>query len=204
MKLILVSNPGYLSGEAELINSLFKAGLQYLHLRKPEFSKSQYENLLTEIEPTFRSRIAVHQHHAYGKEMGIKRLHFPENERKTKSAFEINQLVDQGYILSTSIHDLHEIMNLSKRFSYTFYGPVFDSISKTGYAGVLQSDFILENVLKKIPVIGLGGIHSKNLSLALKMNFDGLAISGALWKDPSRAVENFILIKKVLNSDHDQ
>ncbi|MGY0040748.1 hypothetical protein [Pedobacter sp. NJ-S-72] len=35
MELIVITHPDYLIGEGKLINALFDAGLQLLHLRKP-------------------------------------------------------------------------------------------------------------------------------------------------------------------------
>lgn len=204
MKLIVISDPNFLPEEAQLINRLFTSGLSYFHLRKPESSRSQYANLLAQIDPAFRSRIAVHQLHEQAKELGITRLHFPERERCKTSALDIDQLVKQGYILSTSTHDLSAMKTLSQKFSYAFYGPVFDSISKPGYTSKVPDGFMLKNEFKKIPVIGLGGINIQNMSKAIEMNFDGITILGALWQDPVHAIENFEDIKKILAASHDQ
>ncbi len=204
MKLIVVSAPGFFPGETSLINKLFEVGLSCLHLRKPLSSESDFNHFLSQIEPVFLSRIAIHQHHVYATDYGIKRLHFPENDRLQMSESGINKLVHQGYTLSTSIHNLSETSQLSEGFAYTFYGPVFNSISKPGYQGIISNDFCFENPMKKIKVIGLGGIQMNNLLRAMKMNFDGLGLLGAIWQDLPRAVDNFTSIQKAIHHTHDR
>lgn len=53
MKLITITVPDFFEGEADAITSLFDAGLEILHLRKPGASYEEMENLL------FRLRRAI-------------------------------------------------------------------------------------------------------------------------------------------------
>ena len=46
MKLITITVPDFFEGEADAITSLFDAGLEILHLRKPGASYEEMENLL--------------------------------------------------------------------------------------------------------------------------------------------------------------
>ncbi len=80
-------------------------------------------------------------------------------------------------------------------FNYTFLGPVFDSISKSGYGSALPDDFFLTKTQKKIQVIALGGIDIANLDKVRKMNFDGAALLGTLWANPKKALEKFVEIR---------
>jgi len=191
MKLLAISNPDFIPDEAELINSLFREGLVCLHIRKPESSKGEFSALIKKIEPEFLKRISIHQHHDLADEMGIKRLHFPEKQRKMTSSQILQNLKSDHFFLSTSIHNLAETENLSPYFDYTFFGPVFNSISKSGYKSVLQEDFFLKNETRKIEIVALGGIDHNNLHKVRKMNFDGAAILGTLWTDTGKAVETF-------------
>jgi thiamine-phosphate pyrophosphorylase len=93
--------------------------------------------------------------------------------------------------LSTSVHDLQTLQSLSIHFSYAFFSPVFDSISKQQYRGVAGDDFYLKDEQKTVPVIALGGIDVSNIEKVDKMNFDGAAVLGMLWNEPSKAVDSY-------------
>lgn len=102
------------------------------------------------------------------------------------------QLQNQGYLLSTSIHHPDSLAALQGSFAYTFFGPVFNSISKQGYERVVTDEFYLPDSSKAIPVVALGGITEKHLARVKAMNFDGAAVLGHLWEQPQRAPELFI------------
>lgn len=212
MKLIVISHPGEAPGaspggapgrppgslrdEAGLINKLFENGLQILHLRKPDSTREQVEKLLTEIDQKYHSRISLHQYHCLAEEFGILRLHFTEKERAATSWDDFQSMRKRGFTLSTSIHEIEQLDTLSSCFSYAFFGPVFDSISKKGYHGVVNNNFKLTK--KPVNLIALGGIGTSNLENIQAMNFDGAAILGALWEQPEDAVMNFCRLRDSL------
>ena len=51
MKWIVITMPDFIENEANNINQLFEAGLDLLHLRKPESCIDDCERLLQEINP---------------------------------------------------------------------------------------------------------------------------------------------------------
>ncbi|MEB0261980.1 MULTISPECIES: thiamine phosphate synthase [unclassified Mucilaginibacter] len=197
MELIVISNPTPLIDEPILINNLFMAGLKCFHLRKPESDIRSVKDLLNGIAPRFYERIALHQYHEIAAEYGIKRLHYTEMMREASNSEKWRSQLDDGFRLSTSIHDvslLHDLMN----FDYVFYGPVFDSISKPGYQSTLDADFKLDKANIKPKVIALGGVEISNLTKLKMMGFDGAAVLGTLWNEPNKAVECFIQLKENL------
>lgn len=197
--LIVISGDGPRPDEAAIINALFEEGLQLFHLRKPGASALQIQELLDQINPGCYPRIALHQQHQLSKVYGLRRLHFPERERKGAPAKEWLQLKGEGYTLSTSVHRLDD--GVPEGFSYAFYGPLFDSISKAGYKSTLadQSNFFLPDAWKKSALVALGGIDESNCSKARQLGFESVAVLGAVWKagDP---VKQFKLIKEAWNS----
>jgi thiamine-phosphate pyrophosphorylase len=199
MKLLAISSPEFIPDEAALINSLFREGLVCLHIRKPKSNEDVFANLLSQIEPEFLGRISIHQHHQLAEEFGLKRLHFPELERKNASEEKLKILTEKGLALSTSIHNLEDMDSLPSYFSYTFFGPAFNSISKSGYKGVLPEDFFLKNETRKIKIIALGGISTKNLEKVREMNFDGAAVLGTLWNEPDNVINKFRELRDVLD-----
>ena len=62
MKLITITQPAFFEGEAEAITSLFDAGLEILHLRKPGASYEDMEQLLNRFPPEYLKRIVTHEH----------------------------------------------------------------------------------------------------------------------------------------------
>ncbi|WP_207429789.1 thiamine phosphate synthase [Pedobacter sp. SYSU D00535] len=200
MKLIAITLPDFFDGEADLIQALFEAGLQRLHIRKPESDEAAFRALLNAIPKAFCSRISIHQHHSIAKEYGIKSLHFGESQRKRLKLQDFAWLRDLRYTLSTSVHEVKDLKNLQTIFDYAFFSPVFDSISKPGYKGRTAAGFSLQESDKVLEVIGLGGIHAENILQLKEMNFDGAAVLGSLWTEPEKAVETFQILKAKLQS----
>lgn len=184
-----------LPNEATIIQQLFAEGLEVFHLRKPEADEQAVRQLIEAIPAEYHNRIALHGFFHLMKYYNIHRWHFREEHRQETAKEEMVRLKDKGYVLSTSVHDLPTLQRLTSLFSYAFFSPVFDSISKQQYKGVAGADFYLKSAQKPIPVIALGGVDTGNIQSAMAMNFDGAALLGAIWKEPANAVENFKLCK---------
>lgn len=192
MELIVISKPSFFKGEAQLINELFDLGMQRFHLRKESADQRAYELLLREINPCYLERIALHQFHELAVDFDIHRLHFKEKERI--AGRHLDFLKKAGTNLSTSIHLPTHLPDLI-HFKYTFFGPVFQSISKKDYPGMIPADFKLP-LTAGLKVIALGGVTDSKISQLQQMNFDGAAVLGALWNAPELAVPNFKKIKQ--------
>lgn len=190
MELIVISNPDAVVNQSIIINNLFRAGLKYFHIRKPNSDIKTVRELISEISPQFYSRISLHQFHEIASDFGIKGLHYTEQARKVSTVKELQMLTDQGYRLSTSVHDTAMLPPL-KHFDYVFYGPVFNSISKPGYQSNIPANFKLNKTDVKPKVIALGGVEESNLQKIKAMNFDGAAVLGTLWNEPDNAISSF-------------
>ena len=196
MRLILVSHTDCFAGEAAIINRLFAEGLEYFHLRKPAVQEEKIRQLLDGIERAYMPRIAIHQYHEMAAAYGIHRLHFTEHHRLATSTHTLKKLHEQQQVLTTSVHNVPVARQLLSIFSYAFFGPVFNSISKEDYHAIVGEDFFWPNEQKAVPMIALGGIDAANIGRVAAMNFDGAAILGAIWKEPSKAIEQFRLCKQ--------
>ncbi|MDX5437252.1 MAG: thiamine phosphate synthase [Pontibacter sp.] len=196
MKLIVISSPEPIAEEAQRINELFEAGLEYFHLRKPYFTPEEQSHLLQQIRPEHYVKIALHQHHELAAVFEINRLHFTETKRSITTAEDLMKLQSAGYQLSTSVHKIASLQRLNPCFSYTFFGPVFDSISKPGYTSSVPNSFYLTAADKPVQVIALGGVDAENVDMIRSMNFDGAAILGSVWKQPEQAVTSYLKIKE--------
>ena len=185
MELIVISSPDIFKTETHLVNQLFEAGLQIFHLRKTAADQAGYQKILDGILPEYHNRIALHHFHSLASDYGIKRIHHTESFRKSNETYNFSD----SYIFSTSIHQIEAIDNI-KQYQYSFFGPVFNSISKPGYAGITAPNFRL-NKSTNTRIIALGGINLNHINQVKEMNFDGIALLGSVWNEPAQALINF-------------
>ena len=188
---VILSHPTKIENEASFINQMFKEGMRYFHLRKPDYSEDEIRDLMQQISSSYYPCIAFHQHHQIAKEFKVKRLHYTEAARKNLRDIDITMLKAQLFHLSTSVHSFEEYKSLMRGFDYAFAGPVFDSISKHDYkAGDIKNTIhVNEKHLTKL--IAIGGITKNNCKEAMSYGFDGVAVLGSIWQsnDP---VQEFI------------
>lgn len=196
MELIVISSLVAVADENIMINGLFQLGLNLFHIRKPENEIQAVVDLINGIEPRFYNRIVLHQFHQIAIGSGIKRLHYTECARMKSNANTWQKQLDDGYTLSTSVHDLTVLPDITC-FDYVFYAPVFDSISKPGYHSRLPADFKLNRDTNKPKVIALGGVNACNLTKVGAMGFDGAAVLGTLWNEPDQALVRFKHLKEI-------
>jgi thiamine-phosphate pyrophosphorylase len=192
--LVVISSPDAIADEANIINALFEEGLEILHLRKPGIERGGLEILLKKIKPQYMHQIALHQRHQIAADWGISRLHFTETKRAEMSKEEWGALKQADNILSTSVHDIEAYKQLPPVFDYTFFGPVFNSISKEGYLSVTGDDFVFPVVAGLPKVIAIGGINGQNIQRVKAMGFSGAAVLGMIWRQPDDSAEQ---LKKV-------
>lgn len=177
--MILVITPEtMIQNETEIINQMFQEGLDLLHIRKPKISREEMKNFLYRIDGEFYPQLVLHGYGDLGKDHHISRLHFREADRNAgiyKSHIGKN-------ILSTSVHDMETYNALGKEWEYSFFSPVFPSISKKGYG--VDSSLIEELKYRSnewVKLIALGGINENNICKVFENGADGAALLGAVW-----------------------
>ena len=154
--IILLTKPEFFSGEAEIINALFRTGLPILHMRKPHAAAGQVDALIAQIAPPFRDRIVMHNHDLHS-------CHTLEEVRKKKE----------------------RIFRNNSQYSYLFLSPIFDSISKQGYRAAFTEEELRRAHSHGIidhTVIALGGITPTNARKAIALGFGGVAVLGDIWQ----------------------
>ena len=176
---IVLTSEKNVSEEANVINSLFANGLQVLHLRKPEFSKERYRELLDQIEKPFHNRIMLHYFHDLCKEYKLRGVHIQEKPRidlGAKLEKYVQSYIEKGYRVSSSFHLPETIEACPVSFDYVLLSPVFSSISKQGYEG---RGFDVTQSSKKI--IGMGGINKETIRATCDLGYKGVGILGGVW-----------------------
>lgn len=176
MKLILISPETGLQ-ELNILPTIFYSGLQYYHIRKPDFNERELREYLLKVPKDFHNRIIIHSHHQFADEFSLKGIHYPETLRKRTQDYPSHLQI------STSFHNVDELKQWPLKFDYAFLSPIFNSISKTGYKSVFDLKQ-LRNVLPEIDqnIVALGGIDEENIEQLNASGFSGVALLGAIWK----------------------
>ncbi len=184
---ILISPEKNLPNELGILHQLFDAGLQFYHLRKPDFDEDQYHDYLRQIVPEHLQHVMIHNHHLVSEKIPVKGIHL--EERVWREHLQgLNTYVEQfrvnGFKVSSSYHELEDLEQQEVRFDYYMLSPVFGAISKPGYEG---RGFNVSHSTK--PIVGMGGINAKTTPEALGLGFKGVGTLGGIWntEDPVKA-----------------
>ena len=175
MQLVVITRGVFFDGESEVLNSLFEAGLEGLHLRKPEASDEEMRGLLKNIHPEFRRRIIIHGHIELYAEFGLLGVHFP-----LEVLFERGRIQHLGKI-SCSAHTHAEVTACSEIATRVFISPVYDSISKKGYVGN-EKLLSVPKINGKAVLVALGGITPERLPIVHQHGFKAAALMGYIWE----------------------
>jgi thiamine-phosphate pyrophosphorylase len=182
-RVIVITSPGSIGDETETCVNLLKAGLHRLHIRKPFHSKNETRSFIEKIPHEWREKLVIHRHPDLMQEMKLGGCHFSYRDDITV----MNNC--QGRV-SCSVHSWTEAQAVIHRCSYVFISPVFNSISKQGYAAN-SSLLNIPRHLQARNIYALGGVNETNARTALNMGYRGVALMGYLWQEPSLAVKLF-------------
>ena len=201
MKLIVITYPTFFQGEVQCVDALFRNGLEYLHLRKPEADARAYETFLKQVEPQYYPRIVLHDHFELAEQYGLKGVHLNQRNPYPPEKWE-------GHI-SRSCHCLEEVVAHKPQCDYLFLSPIFDSISKQGYGPSLSADMLRKAKEEGIiddKVVALGGMSVERLPLVRSWGFGGVAFLGDVWnpfieEGIAHGVEHFVSLESAVEND---
>ncbi len=185
--IIIFSNPKALEHESNLVTKMFDEGLEYFHLRKPNFSKKQMMAFIESIPQKYRNRIIIHSHHFLAVNYGLRGIHLTRIHRKRKLITAIKckwiKIMRPDIAITASHHSLSKLFNGNKHYSYVFLSPVFNSISKTEYKAAYKESSLKEKLKKSNQrIMALGGLSLFNVEKAIELGFKGVAFLGAIWE----------------------
>jgi thiamine-phosphate pyrophosphorylase len=192
-RLVVITAPTALPDEPRLLTELLEAGLAHLHLRKPGWPAEQLETLIQALPAQDRARIVLHSHPHLVRRYSLGGLHLTASQRAATTR---RPALLPNQTLSTSFHSLAEIARTRRRYDYVFLSPLFDSISKVGYAGNFDLTTVqaflqkqAANLTHHPQVVALGGIDSQRIKLVRQVGFAGAAVLGTIWQsaDPVAA-----------------
>ncbi|AZJ31074.1 MULTISPECIES: thiamine phosphate synthase [Tenacibaculum] len=191
--IVLIAPEKDIPNEIEILQQLFKEGLEYYHFRKPDKNYEEHVAYLNKIDEKYHDRIVTHYFHKLINEFNLKGIHFQEQKRidalENGSEYFIG-LNMIGKTMSSSFHEPSVLANCDIEFDYHLLSPVFSSISKKGYEG---RGFDVNHIDKTI--IGMGGINTDTIQKTLELGFQGIGVLGGVWNTET-PVESFKNIKR--------
>ena len=115
-------------------------------------------------------------------------VHYRESERPPPPL----RALPQGLTASTSLHALQQLSVDWGYLDYALLSPVYDSISKPGYAAAFPHQQLAEALHSaRVPVYALGGVTAARLPELRQLGFAGAAVLGGVWSsdDPVAALQ---------------
>lgn len=176
MQIVIITRPEFLEREAKTINSMFRLGLQHLHLRKPGCEEKELLKLLEQIDKEYYQRIVLHDHHRLAMQLPLGGIHL--NSR--------NPHPMPGYSgsISCSCHSIAELQSNPYNCNYRTLSPIFDSVSKQGYSARFSDAELKQAASKGIinkQVYALGGVTLNKIPLLETYRFGGAVLLGEPW-----------------------
>ncbi|MFA8301328.1 MAG: thiamine phosphate synthase [Hyphomicrobiales bacterium] len=194
MKKILISPPDPFLDEVQVVNRLFSEGLEYFHVRKPDYNEQNLREYIEAVSIEFRDRLILHQMYELVEEYQLKGYHIKGNTKLSDR----DKILSSAFFKSVACHTFEEVLSISKEVDYCFLSPVFLSISKKSYKPVYSIEdfklFFKEHTYIN-NCIALGGICKENVNLLKSIGFSGYALLGSVWQNNNsmdQICENFL------------
>ncbi len=172
-----------IENEARKITDILSSDrASYVHLRHPENSPEEIEDIIREIPTCWHDRLTLHDNYDLAERFAIGGLHLNSRNPELSHKFKNKHLR-----ISRACHTLVEIEQFSESdnppYDYLTLSPIFDSISKPNYKANFQLEDLKE-ILQRIPVkiIALGGVNPYKFEILKNTGFGGAAMLGYFWK----------------------
>ncbi len=194
--------------EIDIITQLLNAGADYLYIRKPELDDYSLVDYVEKIPEQYWEK-CISTSLIITKEFNLGGYHFTRDIVQKNELYN-NKVLDWLHsnhkISSVSAHSINDIKTYSEKFKHIIVSPIFPSISKENHSydwnhndlriQISELRFKSEIINHKLEIFAVGGIDFDKIETVKNLNFDGIGLLGALWKEPENAFENF---KKILH-----
>ncbi|MFN8237251.1 MAG: thiamine phosphate synthase [Chitinophagales bacterium] len=203
MQTILYTSPTEIENEIENISEIFSLGLDYLYIRKPDLDDFSLVDYVEKIPEKFWKQ-CVSTSLIITKEFDLGGYHFTRDIMQKNEKYNdkvLDWLHENDKISSVSAHSLEELKQYAVKFKHVIVSPIFKSISKENHSydwnyedlRVQNLEFRLKSEIinHKSEIFAVGGIDLSKMEMVKKLNFDGVGLLGAIWKEPQFAVQTF-------------
>lgn len=172
---LVITSPTFFPGEAAFIHRLFAHGVDIVHLRKPGATADDCARLLDDLTSDDRRRIVIHDFFELAQPYGLRGIHLNARRSTVPDGW-------QGHV-SRSCHSLEEVKRYKDACDYVFLSPIFDSVSKQGYASAFTDETLREASKDGIidhKVVALGGVTPNKIDYLQQLNFGGASMLGCV------------------------
>jgi len=186
-KLHYISQGGSAKEHLENIQKACSAGVELVQLRLKISSEKKllkFANQAREITSHFQTRLIINDHYKIAKAVKADGVHLgPSDTCPTIARTHIYSWQMIGGTANT-IQDCEKL--LDKEIDYISLGPFRETTTKDNLPPVLglKGYEAITDVLKTpIPIIGVGGITTKDVTAILETGISGIAVSGEITRD---------------------
>ena len=172
---ITITRPDFFPGESVFISRLLASGVDIVHLRKPGATAADCARLLDELPADDRRRIVVHDFFELVGPYDLRGIHLNARRNTVPDGY-------KGHV-SRSCHSLEEVKLYKAACDYVFLSPIFNSISKQGYASAFTDETLKQASSEGIidrKVVALGGVTPDKISYLRRLGFGGAAMLGCV------------------------
>ena len=172
---LVITSPTFFDGEAQFLHRLFAHGVDIVHLRKPGATADDCARLLDGLSADDRRRIVIHDFFELAQPYGLRGIHLNARRSTVPDGW-------QGHV-SRSCHSLEEVRQYKDACRYVFLSPIFDSVSKQGYASAFDDETLKQASRDCIignKVVALGGVTPDKINYLRQLNFGGAAMLGCV------------------------
>ena len=166
--------------ENEIVNQLFKRGLEVFHLRKHNFTLQQMDEYISNVSPDYHKNIILHSHFELLDKYNLKGIHV-----STITPPEISVSLSTCIYKSTFCYNLNDMASRDVEFDQIIIGPIFKSISNPNYYDCRYNHEVLRRFFQqnnfKNKIIAIGGIDEVSAKIAISLGFSGVVALGSIW-----------------------
>lgn len=176
--LIIITAPtSCTAAEGLWISTLLRLGVGRIHIRKPQATEEEVEQLILSIPRHLRCRCILSTHVALVQKYQLGGLHL---STKCWEQITARPQLSAWQSVSVSTHSAEDFARLPFVPDYAYLSPVAESISKPGYGGATWTGDQLRQLCAEAPcpLVALGGVNPQNASSLLRMGFQAVASLG--------------------------
>ncbi|HPH87200.1 MAG TPA: thiamine phosphate synthase [Chitinophagales bacterium] len=206
MQTIIYTPANNLGNEIEIISQLLDNGADYLYIYKPELDDFSLVDFVESIPERYWKQ-CISTSLIITKEFDLGGYHFTRDIVQKNELYNekiLNWLSETNKISSVTAHNIDELKKYTVNFKHVVVSPIFPSISKENHSydwDLEELKLTTHDSRLTTKLFAVRGVDETKISTVKNLNFDGIGLLGALWKEPENAITNFNQIKYLITNN---